>query len=99
VVATIVRGFWSYSRFVAEQITRPPIEFTLEVESGPAVQAKLPSLVAVAQSALPVCTQPYAQVAVEITHKQQYVRGDPEYGGGGWMDFGGRHQGRLRQNH
>ena len=40
VVATIVLGLWAYSRFVAEQITRPPIEFTVEVESGPVVAAQ-----------------------------------------------------------
>jgi hypothetical protein len=30
VIATAVLGLWAYSRFVAQQITRPPIEFTVE---------------------------------------------------------------------
>lgn len=32
VVATVVLGLWAYSRFVAQQITRPPIEFTVKGE-------------------------------------------------------------------
>jgi hypothetical protein len=32
VVATAVLGLWAYSRFVAQQITRPPIEFTAKGE-------------------------------------------------------------------
>lgn len=40
VVATVVLGLWAYSRFVAEQITRPPIEFTVEAESADVVAAR-----------------------------------------------------------
>jgi hypothetical protein len=32
VVATAVLGLWVYSRFLAQQITRPPIEFTVQGE-------------------------------------------------------------------